>query len=221
MRTNPDKTALMLFCVIVNFGSGSGVLKMAKQNGVSGGTILLGRGTVKSRLLELLDLTDIRKEIVWMIADESVGYAALDKIDKQFHFHKPYHGIAFTMPLCCVLGASKCVGEKNMERCGENTNMYHSIFIIVNKGRGEEVMDVAAKAGAKGGTILNARGSGIHETSKLFQMEIEPEKEVVLILTHMDITEQIVSALRDQMKIDEPENGILFVQEISKAYGLQ
>lgn len=221
MESKPDKLTLMLFCVIVNFGSGSGVLKIAKQNGVSGGTILLGRGTVKSRLLEILDLTDIRKEIVLMIAEESVGYAALEKVDSHYHFDKPYHGIAFTMPVHCVLGASKCTAKKNAESCGVDTAMYQSIFIIVNKGKGEEVMDVATGAGARGGTILNARGSGIHETSKLFQMEIEPEKEVVLILSGAETTDHIVSALREKLQIDKPENGILFVQNISKAYGLQ
>ncbi len=221
MGVNPVKPSLMLVCVIVNFGSGSGVLKIAKQNGVPGGTIMLGRGTVNNRLLELLDLSDIRKEIVLMIADEALGYAALEKLDKHFHFSKPYHGIAFTVPVLSVLGASKCAYEKNMESCGVDTGMYHSIFVIVDKGKGDEIMDVATKAGARGGTIMQARGSGLHENSKLFQMEIEPEKEVVLILTKKETTDSIVSALCDEMHIDKPGQGILFVQDVGRVYGLQ
>lgn len=38
------------------------------------------------------------------------------------------------------------------------TNNHEVIFAIVNAGFAEEVMDVARENGARGGTILNARG---------------------------------------------------------------
>lgn len=98
--------------------------------------------------------------------------------------------------------------------------MYKAIFTIVEKGRAEDVIDAAAQAGSKGGTILNARGSGIHETSKLFSMEIEPEKEVVLILAEVDATEAIAASIRDSLKIEEPGNGIIFIQDVSSVYGI-
>jgi len=81
-------------------------------------------------------------------------------------------------------------------------------------------MDVATKSGSRGGTIINARGSGIHETQKLFAMEIEPEKEIVLIIAKNEITELIVTSIREELKIDEPGKGIIFIQEVSKTYGL-
>jgi len=51
-------------------------------------------------------------------------------------------------------------------------------------------------------------------------MDIEPEKEIVLILSEADKTDAIVESIRRDMKIDEPGQGILFVQEVSKTYGL-
>ena len=98
--------------------------------------------------------------------------------------------------------------------------MYNSITIIVDKGRAEDVIDAATKAGSLGGTIINARGSGIHETSKVFAMEIEPEKEVILILSKTEQTEQIVESISKEIKINEPGNGIIYVQDINKTYGL-
>lgn len=81
-------------------------------------------------------------------------------------------------------------------------------------------IDVATKAGSRGGTIINARGSGIHETSKVFAMEIEPEKEVVIIVSKEDKTNAIVSSIRKQLNIDEPGNGVIYVQDINETYGL-
>lgn len=82
-------------------------------------------------------------------------------------------------------------------------------------------MDIATESGATGGTIINARGSGIHETHKLFNFDIEPEKEVVLILSKTDLTEQIATSIRDKLEINKPGNGIIFIQEVAKTYGIQ
>ena len=106
------------------------------------------------------------------------------------------------------------------EESGVNNTMYHAITVIVEKGNAELVIDAATEAGSKGGTIINARGSGIHETSKLFSMNIEPEKELVLILSEKESTENIISSIREKLKIDEPGNGIIFIQDVNKTYGL-
>ena len=207
-----------LICIIVNDGHGSKILKTAKQNGVRGGTILLGRGTVKNKLLEFLSLYDVRKEIVWMLAEKKVAFQALQKLDEEFHFEKPHHGIAFTIPVHKIMG-TRCIDCKITTERGENI-MYRSIFTIVDKGRAEEVIEAAVKAGSKGGTIINARGSGIHETSKLFSMEIEPEKEVVLILAETAEADTIAASIRDSLKMEEPGNGIVFIQDVSSVYGI-
>ncbi len=213
-----NNMGIELIYVIVNFGHGSRILKSAKHHGVRGGTILLGRGTVKSRLLEFLSLYEVRKEIVLMLAEKSVAFEALRKLDEEVHFDKPHHGIAFTIPVHRIMGTN-CIDCKISTERGADV-MYRAIFAIVDKGRAEDVVEAAEKAGAKGGTIINARGSGIHETSKLFSMEIEPEREVVLILTETEAADVISSAVRDALKMDEPGNGIIFIQDVSSVYGI-
>ncbi len=207
-------------CIIVNLGLGSKLVRTAKNCGISGGTVLLGKGTVNNRILDFLGLSDIRKEIVLMVADKKTARQALEKLDKEFKFEKPNHGIAFTTP-CSFAGARscKCDNLKEEER-GVDITMYHAITVVVDKGKAEYVIDAATEAGSKGGTIINARGSGIHETSKVFSMDIEPEKEIVLILSEKEKTEAIVASIREKLKIDEPGKGILYVQDVSKTYGL-
>ena len=98
--------------------------------------------------------------------------------------------------------------------------MYQLIITIVSKGKAEDVIEAATEAGSKGGTIINARGSGTHETSKIFHMDIEPEKEVVMILSKENVTEKIVSSIRKKLEIDLPGKGILFVQDVNQTYGI-
>ncbi|GEL78742.1 P-II family nitrogen regulator [Tenuibacillus multivorans] len=220
MSTDTKNPDLNLVCIIVNFGLGSKVLQTAKKHGMRGGTVLLGKGTIKNHLLELLAINDVKKEIVLMGSDRKTVNYVLEKLDQKFKFSKPNHGIAFTTSINRVIGARSLKSDHMLERRGADQKMYHAITVIIEKGNAEDVIDAASEAGSKGGTIINGRGSGIHETSKLFSMNIEPEKEIVMILSERDSTDAIVSSIRKKLKIDEPGNGIIFIQDINQTYGL-
>lgn len=220
MQNNDNPKNYNLTFVIVNYGNGSKVIKAARENGITGCTIFLGKGTIKNALLEFFGVTDIRKEIILMVADEELSNHAILELNKKFHFEKPNHGIAFSLNVPNVLGLRNCSYNKSYESRGVDNIMYNAIFTIVDKGNAEAVVDVAVEAGSRGGTIINARGAGLHEYSMLFSMPIEPEKEIVMILSEKDLTEQIVQAIRNEMKIDEPGKGLLFTLDINKTLGL-
>lgn len=215
-----EKPDFEMICVVVNFGLGSKVLQTAKKSGIPGGTIMLGKGTIKSRLLEFLAITDVRKEVVLTVADKKTASEVLETLNHKFKFTKPNHGIAFTIDVSHILGTQKYKSVNIKDGRGEEDIMYHAIMVIVEKGNAEQVIDAATEAGSTGGTIINARGSGIHETSKVFSMEIEPEKEIVLILSKKENTDKITESIRTKLKIDEPGNGIIFIQDVNKTVGL-
>lgn len=215
-----NESDIELICVIANYGFGSKILKSAKHHGITGGTVALGKGTANNYILNYLGLSDERKELVYLVAIKEVADKALEEMNKEFEFYKPHHGIAFTTSICPVAGSKRIACDHILEEGSENNTMYHSITIIVERGKAEDVIEAAVKAGSKGGTIIKSRGSGIHETSKLFSMEIEPEKEIVLILSEAEMTDAIVSSIREQLKIDEPGNGIVYVQNVNKTYGI-
>ena len=218
---------LALICCVVNCGHGSKVLRIAKQHGVRGGTICIGHGTVRGKkLVELLELTDVRKEIVWMITGKEQMREAMASLSHEMAFHKPHHGIAFSFSLSGVVG-THCIpvseSEETPEKAAEKekvSTMYQVIFTVVERGLGGDVVDAAKEAGARGATIINARGSGIHETDTVFAMVIEPEKEMVMIIALRESMDAIVASIRERMRIDEPGKGILFKLDVEEAHGL-
>ena len=219
-QQNNDDKGFALVCVIVSFGQASRVVKHAKQHGIRGATIFLGKGTVKSSILKFLEIDSQRKEIVLMAADRPTAFSVMEALNDKFEFKKPNHGIAFSTCVLNVMGTKNCTCAQNEVKRGVDELMYKAIFTIVDKGNAEKVIESANKAGSRGGTIINARGSGVHETSTLFAMEIEPEKEIVLILAETHLTEAIASSIRDSLDMDKPGNGIVFIQDVSKTYGL-
>jgi nitrogen regulatory protein PII len=98
--------------------------------------------------------------------------------------------------------------------------MFKKLTVVVNRGMAEDVMDIARKSGVKGGTILNGRGTGSEVTAKLFGMEIEPEKELVMILLKSDLLDKVVNDLYQELQLGIPGNGILFVEPILDVRGL-
>ena len=98
--------------------------------------------------------------------------------------------------------------------------MHEAIFCIVNSGYSEAVMDAAKKLGARGGTIMNARGTANKEAEKFFNITIQPEKEIVMILVPSALKEDILHALYKQVGLDTPGQGIAFALPVDGVVGL-
>jgi len=212
--------AYELICCIVNTGQGSKVLKIAKNQGVRGGTVFMGSGTVKNKVLAFLDLDDVKKELVFMAAPGEVAHNAAEALFHEMAFHKKNHGIAFTLPLGSLTGSTNNEFDTESQRKAVNETVYSAIFTVVDRGLGNDVVDAANAAGARGATIIHARGSGIHESGMLFAMAIEPEKDMVMILAKDDVRGGILASIRERLRIDEPGRGIIFTLSVSEAYGL-
>jgi len=208
-----------LICCVVNMGDASKVLKTAGKYGIKGGNVSIGKGTVHSRILEFLKINEMRKEIVTMTVEAELAAEAINGISKDMAFDKPHHGIAFSFSISGFTDGEIQM-DKNMKVSEVGNPMYSAIYVVVDKGNAEAVIDAANTAGARGGTIVNARGSGIHETQKLFSIEIEPEKEKVFIIAKNELKDSIVASIRSTLMIDEPGNGIIFVLDVNEAYGL-
>ena len=204
---------------VVNMGDASKLIKYARKYGIKHGTISIGRGTVNSRILEFLKLNDIRKEIVTMIVETKLADEAIKGISKDMAFEKPHHGIIFSHSISEFV-CNENNDDKNTEINEVKNQMYKAIYVIVDKGKAEEVIEAANKAGAKGGTIVNARGSGIHKVQKMFSLEIEPEKDKVIIIAKNELKDGIIESIKNDLMIDKPGNGIIFVLDVNEAYGL-
>ena len=97
---------------------------------------------------------------------------------------------------------------------------YQLIITIVEQGNAVDVIECAKKGGAEGGTILTGRGAGIHDTSKILGILIEPEKEVVLTLIEKEKTDDVLEAIAVGMELEKPGKGISFVIDVPKAAGI-
>ena len=203
-----------LFWVIVDIGKGSKIFKASKELGATGGTFFHGKGTVQNNLLDILGINEIKKEILIMAIEEELEEKFHRELTKKFHLDKPNHGVAFSMPINSLLRTmnSKANSQDNMP--------YEAIFTIVDKGLSSKVLESAQSAGSAGGTIIHARGSGVDQQAKLFNINIDPEKEIILILSVAEKAEAVVKSISDGLDIENAGTGVLFALGISKTSGI-
>ena len=94
------------------------------------------------------------------------------------------------------------------------------IFCIVNAGFSDAAMDAARECGARGGTVINARGTATPEVEKHFNITVQPEKEIVMIIVDRAIKDNILHALYQKVGLNSEAQGIAFSLPVDKTVGL-
>ena len=97
---------------------------------------------------------------------------------------------------------------------------HQAIICIVNSGYSDDVMDAAKKFGARGGTVLNARGTANKDAEKFFGISVEPEKEIVMIVVPTKCKDDILHALYKEVGLDSPGQGIAFALPVDAVVGI-
>ena len=185
-----------LMIAIVNDGQSKRFMSIAKEAGAGGGTVIPAKGTASSNFLRVLGLGNKSKEMILIVIDKQNADSIVQAVRKDGKIQ----GVA------ALLGSAK---ENEM------TTKWKMITIIVNTGYADDIMDAARKAGARGGTITHARGTGTPEDAKFLGVQIVPEKEMILILSAAEQTDKIVKAISELKCLDEPGIGIIYTQDVT------
>ncbi|MBO7603935.1 MAG: hypothetical protein J6S97_05910 [Bacteroidales bacterium] len=95
-------------------------------------------------------------------------------------------------------------------------NKYELIVCIVNAGFSQNVAAAATKAGAKGGSVVKGRGTANPEAEEFFNISIQPNKEVVLILVTADIKDAVMRSIYKESGLSTDGQGIAFSLPVSR-----
>ncbi|GEL08532.1 P-II family nitrogen regulator [Salisediminibacterium halotolerans] len=216
-----------LLITIVKKGKAKTVCKAAKAVGVEGQTIMLGSGVGIHEKKKVFGIDALyEKELILHLVPEDLLPIAVDAITAKAKLNEPGKGVGFVIDIKKTVGmAHMDYDEEVKEDIDEMTDDvkhegFNLILTIVNKGRAGRVIDASNRGGAEGGTVMNARGSGIHEKAKLLAIDIEPEKDVVLTLIKRSLTKDVLKAIEEDVEINKPGNGIAFVLPVEETIGL-
>lgn len=184
-------------------------------------TLIHGIGTATKNMLDFFGLVPSEKVILLSIIPDHMEKEILKEMKNKMKLQEIGNGVGFTVPLS---SSSKYVNEtfltkKEGEKMQTNVD-YHLILSIVQEGYADKVMNIAKKNGANGGTLIRGRGLGSKNSFKFFNMTIEPEKDVVLIVCNRESKNKIMEAILDKTGIKTEGKGICISLPIDSTVGI-
>jgi nitrogen regulatory protein PII len=217
--------------VIVNEGQDSAVMKILMDNNVSSAFSSHGKGTASGDFYEVFGLNNNDKHVVFSIIKESTWGSVKKGIEDRFAISNYSKGLAVLVDIDSVCGVSAYKFLTNTRTLTEGKGVipvdniekkddYQVVMAIVNDGFTDLVMDAAKKAGARGGTILTAHGTGNKEIEKFFGVVITPEKQIVMVLVPKVIKDKVIESIYKEVGINTKGRGIAFSFPCSDVVGI-
>jgi nitrogen regulatory protein PII len=228
MMVSHSDARLDALITIVDYGLKDVLKNIFKSNNAPILLLTHGKGSAKSVVYEILGYGGPKKIVAISVQTKAMSEYLIKQVNNHIDFSKPGTGIAFTINISSISNVlSKiCIqAEENLKLGSEDMAItskepYHLIITIVNSGFLDQVMSAAKKAGAIGGTVVHARGLGSKEAQKYLGITIQPEKDLVMILTPKDKKLAIMESIMHEVGLNTAGTGICFSLPVDSAIGV-
>ena len=196
-------SALFWMLTITDRRSADGFAQLYERHGVTVTLRTVGSGTAVQETLSTLGLERTEKAVLMAAVTAQTWQAVRRNLRREMRIDVPGTGIAFTVPLSSIGGkqALMFLTEHQPLTWKEESTLkdtrYELLLAIANQGYTGSIMDAARAAGAGGGTVIHAKGTGMEGASRFLGMELVNEKELVLIVVRTPEKNRIMKAIMD------------------------
>ncbi len=202
-------------------------LELYQENDLQVMFISLGFGTANNEILDYLGLESTEKAVALSVIEEHTWVSVKKQLEKKLHIDAPGGGIAFTTPLSSVGGKKALqflIENENYQKAEETTlkdTSHELIVVIAEQGYTNLIMDAARGAGAYGGTVIHAKGTGKEAAEKFMGVSLALEKEIIYIVTKTEQKNAIMSAIMKEAGLDSKAKSIAFSLPVTDTAGLR
>lgn len=207
-------------------------IHLCQEAGVLIHLVSLCHGTARTEMLDLLGLGETKKGAVFCLIPSETVPGLLTCLADGMQMRYPGKGIAFAVPLNSVNGklyravttwsennAQETTGKERTQ-VDEPKRKYEVVVTVINHGYTNLVMDAARQVGARGGTVLSARGIAREEVEQFLGVSIQAEKEVVFMVVESETRLNVMKAISETAGLKTPGKGVVFSLPVSDAIGL-
>ena len=202
-------------------------LELYQENDLQVMFISLGFGTANNEVLDYLGLESTEKAVAFSVIEEHTWISVKKQLEKKLHIDAPGGGIAFITPLSSVGGkkALQFLIENDNYQKGEETTLkdtsHELIVVIAEQGYTNLIMDAARGAGAYGGTVIHAKGTGKEAAEKFMGVSLALEKEIIYIVTKTEQKNAIMSAIMKEAGLESKAKAVTFSLPVTDTAGLR
>lgn len=218
---------LNLMTTIVDRNQVRKYLHLYEEEGLQIMLVTLGDGTASGDVLDYLGLEATEKAVIFSVLTDENFYKTKKSLQKKLQIDAPGGGIAFIVPFSSIGGKKALqfftVGQdfQKEEESALKDTTYELVIVIANQGYIEMVMDAARGAGAYGGTVIHAKGTGMEQAEKFMGVSLAAEKEMIFIVAKKKQKNDIMKAVMEQAGLDTKAKSIVFSLPVTDTAGLR
>ena len=209
---------------ITDHDRGEAMNALYRAAGLRGILSMPGRGTATSEHLAIYGLDATEKYVISAVGNRSEVEGLIKSAKRKLFIDIPGNGVMLTVPLKSVAGGKTLAYLTDEQKTGGAPRMdfeHELIIVILNEGYSDFVMDAARAAGAGGGTVLHAKGTGGTRGEKFFSVSLADEKDMIYIIAHKDEKAAIMRSINEQAGPGSRAGAICFSLPISSVAGLR
>ncbi len=220
--------SLFLTVSVMQRKSLSAFMKAYGETGLNVNFVAMGKGTAKNEVLDLLGLEGFEKAICFSVTTRERWLQLKRALRRSARIDVPGVGIAFTVPLSSIGGRRELnfltegmeYAQDEEESSLQNTKQ-ELLVAISEQGFSEQVMEAARAAGAGGGTVIHAKGTGMRQAEKFFGITLSSEKDLILIVAKTGDKNRIMSEIMHRAGIQTKAKAIVFSVPVTDTAGLR
>ncbi|MBQ9123467.1 MAG: P-II family nitrogen regulator [Lachnospiraceae bacterium] len=189
--------------------------------------ITLGTGTASSEVMDYLGLDSLEKAVIFSVQEQEGWQETKKLLQKKLQIDAPGGGIAFTVPLSSIGGKKtlQFLLEKEEYRKEEESTLkdttHELIVVISDQGYVDLIMEAARGAGAYGGTVIHAKGTGMEVAEKFMGVSLAAEKEMTFIVAKKEQKNDIMKAIMEHAGTDSKAKSVVFSLPVTDTAGLR
>ena len=218
---------LYMMVTITNRSRLPGFVLFYREHKVPVSLISLASGTANSEMLDYFGLEAHEKCICFSVVADSVWNTVKKGLQRKMRIDVPNTGIAFTIPMSSIGGKRELLfltENQGYEKGDEATlkdTAHELLVIIANQGYSELIMEAARQAGAAGGTIIHARGTGMERAEKFLGVTLAAEKEMIFIVAKTSLKNAIMQSVMEHAGMNTKAKAIVFSLPVTSTAGLR
>lgn len=202
-------------------------ITLYQQRNILTSFIALGHGTAAGELLNYLGLAGSERAVCFAVVTAGVWKTVKRDLEQKLRIDVPGMGVAFTVPVSSVGGRRELafLTENQGFTKGEESVMQATarelLIVISNQGFQDLVMDAAREAGAHGGTVIHARGTGMERSERFLGISLASEKDITFIVTRTAQKNAIMQSVMRKAGMESQAKSIIFSLPVSSTAGLR
>lgn len=208
------QSAVEVVAAVVDVEQGEKVLRIYREEQAPVDFVCMAHGTARTEMLDLLGIGETAKAIVMCMVSRQTGVRLLKRLGRELEMRYPGRGIAFAIPITGIglrwhkLLTAADEEQKEVSRMHETekNDGFDVVAVVMERGYTNVAMDAARKAGARGGTVISARGVAENEVKRFFGIEIQAEKEIVFLVVRAVRKQQVMTALIRAVGNEDPQS---------------